>query len=216
MGVIPAVVGLNPIHPDQFRLVPGRLIQPLPGIDARSKDTSAEMVRMNSSDTRAQEHTVLALPIPPLMSALHDIARRHRTVAPRSTGCGVSLLTVDGRRITSVATDLVSERLNALHDLHPDNPSARAWLHGTAVWADSPQREQWSAEAVGLGVRSVLATTFGTDNRRLGVMTVYSTDTDAFRSVDLGTLATFAADAASQIELFQCSASTGSPYRAAC
>lgn len=40
---------------------------------------------MNPSATRAQEHTVLALPIPPLMSALHDITRQHRNVVPRST-----------------------------------------------------------------------------------------------------------------------------------
>jgi hypothetical protein len=140
------------------------------------------------------------------MSALHEVALQHRGVVPVSAGCGISLLTSDCRRITSVATDSVAERLNALHDLYQDNPYTSAWRHGVAMWADANTTgdeagwAQWGVEARYLGVGSLLATTFGTEARRLGVLTIYSPEPEAYGPSDIETVTLFAVAAAHEIE----------------
>jgi GAF domain-containing protein len=115
---------------------------------------------------------------------------------PGMAGCGLSLLTTDGRRITSAGTDPVAERLNALHDAYPENPCTTAWLHRTTVMADRPiAASRWPAcmeLAIGLGVESLLAAAIATPNRLLGTVWVYSTRRGAFRRNDGEVLARWA------------------------
>ncbi|ANI40418.1 hypothetical protein MYVA_3280 [Mycolicibacterium vaccae 95051] len=53
------------------------------------------------------------------------------------------MLTTDGRRITSVATDVTGEHLDALHDRYRDNPCAEAWRHAAVVRAASSTPTRW-------------------------------------------------------------------------
>jgi hypothetical protein len=62
---------------------------------------------------------------------------------PKADGCGMSMLTTDGRRITSVATDVTGEHLDALHDRYRDNPCAEAWRHAAVVRAASSTPTRW-------------------------------------------------------------------------
>ncbi len=139
--------------------------------------------------------------VPPITTTLCQVAARCVESVPRAGGCGINLLTTDGRRITSVATDSVSEQLIALHDRYPDNPGMSAWLGRNVIRADAPDESDgygsWSTRAGQLGVRSVLAAALATGDRLLGTITVYSVEPGAFFGVDEWQLATFAGEAAS-------------------
>jgi len=94
--------------------------------------------------------------VPPITTTLRGIAARCAVAVPTATGCGVSLLTTDARRITSVATDLLGERVLELHDRCRDDPGTSAWLHGNVirVAVGSPRGHgSWSTSAGRLGVR---------------------------------------------------------------
>ena len=135
---------------------------------------------------------------------LCQVAARCVESVPRAGGCGINLLTIDGRRITSVATDSVSEQLMSLHDRYPDNPGMSAWLRRNVIRAGAPDESDeygfWSTRAGQLGVRSVLAAALATGDRLLGTITVYSVEPDAFFGVDEWQLATFADEAAALID----------------
>ncbi|BBX69890.1 GAF domain-containing protein [Mycolicibacterium psychrotolerans] len=145
--------------------------------------------------------------VPPMTSTLQALAHRCASLIPGTAGCGMTLLTADGRRITSVATDRVAERLNALHDVNPQNPCASAWMHDTVRRAHSSVTRlgwaPWMASAQGMGVRSVLAAPLCTPRRRLGWVFVYSTRADSYRHGHGRLLTTFAAAAAHRVDRCQ-------------
>lgn len=145
--------------------------------------------------------------VPPMASMLQALAHRCALLIPGSAGCGITLLTTDGRRITSVATDRVAERLNAMHDANPQNPFLDAWMHNTVRRAHSSVTRlgwaPWMATARGLGVRSVLAAPLCAPHRRLGWVFVYSTRADSYRNGHQPGLTTFAAAAALDIDRYQ-------------
>ena len=144
---------------------------------------------------------------PPLTFTLRVLAHRCVSLFPGTAGCGITLLTTDGRRITSVATDRVAERLIALHDANPQNPCANAWRHNTVRRAQHSATRlgwaPWMAAARGLGLRSVLAAPLCAPQRRLGTVFVYSTHPDSYRHGHGPLLAEFAAAAALDIDRCQ-------------
>ncbi|WP_237572777.1 hypothetical protein [Mycolicibacterium lacusdiani] len=72
-------------------------------------------------------------------------------------GCGLILLTRSGRRITSVGTDALDERLSAPYDDHCENPCRAAWHGRTSIRAAAPGdgecQQAWMSEASRLGGR---------------------------------------------------------------
>lgn len=142
---------------------------------------------------------MLSVAVPPLMSALHDAAARFREVATNASGCGICLLTNDGRRITSVATSEVAERVNAMHDLYPKNAYATAWFTGEPVWMDVADRQPWKDEVAGLGVGSMVALPFAASTHRLGVLMIYWTE-GVIPSAKQEALAVFASRIAEDVE----------------
>lgn len=145
--------------------------------------------------------------VPPLTSTLRVLAHRCVSLIPGTTGCGITLLTTDGRRITSVSTDRVAERLSALGDVNPQNPCASAWMDDTVRRAHSSATRlgwaPWMATARGLGVGSVLAAPLRTPRRRLGSVFVYASRADTYRHSHGPLLAAYAAAAALDIERSQ-------------
>jgi GAF domain-containing protein len=142
--------------------------------------------------------------VPPITTTLRGVAGRCAAAMPAATGCGVNLLTTDGRRITSVATDLLGERVLELHDRCQDNPATSAWLRGNVVRigaAPGPRRYDCWVELSGqLGVRSVLAAALSTPDRLLGTVLLYSVSDDAFCADDERTLSSLARDAAALVD----------------
>jgi GAF domain-containing protein len=140
----------------------------------------------------------------PLTATLRDIVGQCVADVATAAGCGLLLLTTDGRRITSVATDPLAERLNVLHDSHRENPFRAAWSGLTAVGAEqsteSSRWPSWMACARELGAQSVLTSALNTRERSLGVVMVYSTLPMAFDAEDHGTLETVARRAALVID----------------
>jgi hypothetical protein len=132
-----------------------------------------------------------------LTGTLGFIAERAADEVGVSTGAGVTLLTTTGRRITSVGTDGVAERLNALHDLYPVNPGAAAWLNSPTVCttADVRRWPGWLREATDMGACSVLSAPLSTPQRLLGTLMVYAGASDAYRRSDEDMLARYARDA---------------------
>jgi GAF domain-containing protein len=140
----------------------------------------------------------------PLAATLRDIVGQCVADLPTAAGCGLLLLTTDGRRITSMATDPLAERLNVLHDSHRENPFRAAWSGLTAVQAEqsteSSRWPSWMACAQELGAQSVLTAALSTRERSLGVVMVYSTLPSAFGAEDHGTLERVARSAALVID----------------
>ena len=134
--------------------------------------------------------------ISPVMSLLQAVARDGAQLLPGTTGCGITLMATDGRRITSTGSDHVAECLTSLHDQHPNNPSASSWAHRCvrraqgsvtrAAWAG------WMAHARRRGVRSVFTAPLCVADRRLGTVLLYSTTRNAFRREHDEALAAFA------------------------
>ncbi|MGE2731292.1 GAF domain-containing protein [Mycolicibacterium vaccae] len=140
--------------------------------------------------------------VDPVTSVLRDTAREGGAVVPQSTGCGINLLTSDGRRITSAATDRIAERLNALYDAYRENPCSTALLSGTVVATDlsRPSLSLWATRAAELGVRSIMTTALRTPERMLGTVLVYSTGDEAFRPGAADMFLMFARTAALRID----------------
>ncbi|WNG85459.1 GAF domain-containing protein [Mycobacterium sp. ITM-2016-00317] len=150
---------------------------------------------------------------PTLPALLRDLADTCIEVLPKADGCGLSMLTTDGRRITSVATDVTGEQLNALHDRYRDNPCAEAWRHAAVVKAATSSTAgrwpQWMTRVHDLGVGSVLTTGLHTAERRIGTVMVFSSEAGAFGAADVASLSVFARTAAARIDALQ-SGRTGS------
>jgi GAF domain-containing protein len=141
--------------------------------------------------------------VPLITTTLRGIAARCAAAMP-TAGCGVTLLTTDGRRITSVATDVVGERILGLHDRCRDNPGTSAWVGGNIIRLDATTvpgcHDSWAEHARQLGVRSVLAAALSTTDRPLGTVMLYSSRDDAFGEDDERTLDSMALDAATLVD----------------
>jgi GAF domain-containing protein len=124
-----------------------------------------------------------------LPGALKFITQRAAEDVGRSCGAGLNLLTGSGRRISSVATDPIAERLNALHDLHVDNPCATAWSDRRLVRLDAFEIGDQTVE-------SMLVAALSTETRLLGTLLVYSRAPAAYSASDEKVLACLADDAA--------------------
>ncbi|SEH89014.1 GAF domain-containing protein [Mycolicibacterium rutilum] len=139
-----------------------------------------------------------------LTGTLRFVADRAAEEVGVSAGACVNLLTTRGRRITSVATDPVAERLSALHDRFDDNPGAAAWARGAAVAVTGSNHQQpwsaWRRQAIELGAPSVLFAALCTPQRVLGTLMVYSPRPDAYRRSDEEMLDGYARDAAILID----------------
>ncbi|MEH3139800.1 MAG: GAF domain-containing protein [Mycobacterium kyogaense] len=149
--------------------------------------------------------TPTTVPVPsPVMSLLRAVAREGAQLFPGFTGCGITLMATDGRRITSVGSDHVAERLTALHDEHPDNPSASAWAHGCVRRAQcSVTRLAWAGwmtHARRQEVRSVVTAPLCVADRQLGTILLYSTTRNAFRHGGDTALSAFAEAVAIDID----------------
>jgi GAF domain-containing protein len=142
--------------------------------------------------------------VPPITTTLRDVAARCVAAVPAAAGCGVTLMTTDGRRITSVATDLIGDGVLGLHDRCRDNPGTSVWLSGNVIRLDGAsvagRHELWAEHVGRLGVRSVLAAALSTADRMLGTVMLYSLHDDAFCEVDEGTLSSCAHEAATLVD----------------
>ena len=122
-------------------------------------------------------------------------------------GCGLILLTRGGRRITSVGTDALAERLSALYDEHCENPCRAAWHGRTTIRAAAPGdgecQHAWMSEASRLGARSILCAAMVTGDRLLGTITVHSSRVGAFSPADEDRLRAYANAAAVLIDEIQ-------------
>lgn len=130
-----------------------------------------------------------------------------RAVRRAGDGCGVILLTRGGRRITSVGTDPVAERLNALYDHFAENPCRSAWDGRTTIRAQhadgGPAVPDWMAAASDLGARSILSGAMCTGDRLLGVITLHSGRPGAFSADDEEALRAYALRAAALVDEIQ-------------
>jgi hypothetical protein len=134
------------------------------------------------------------------------IERAARDIGP-SSGAGLSLLTVNGRRITSVATDPTAERLNTLHDLSIGSPCKTAHFGRTVVRVGAmPLDEPWSRTITvtsDIRVGSMMVAAVHTETRLLGTLLVYSREPAAYTCADETRLRECARDAAILVDEVQ-------------
>ncbi|MFB1298280.1 GAF domain-containing protein [Mycobacterium sp. pW049] len=145
--------------------------------------------------------------VAPLTSLLHEVTHHCAALLPMATGCALSLLTTDGRRITSVATNRTGEELSSLCERMPENPCSSAWRDSGVVVAQtlagSAQWSAWLAHARSLGIQTVLTSALHAGERRIGTVSVFSSDPTAFSSTDAGVFAESAARVAHRIDACQ-------------
>lgn len=167
----------------------------------------AAVRRRHAGDAEvAPPSTPHTLPVPPLTSTLRAISHQALTARRASTGAGVTLLTTTGRRITSVGSDRVAERVNALHDACQDGPFADAWTRRRVVRVPDITANAagaWTARARDLGLRSVLAAPLATADRLLGVLAVWAPVAGAYDERDAAAFERFARSAAALIDVVQ-------------
>ncbi|MDA2890585.1 GAF domain-containing protein [Mycolicibacterium sp. BiH015] len=152
------------------------------------------------------EEGVTSIAVPPLTMLLHSVAQHAVVLIPAAGGCSLSLLTTDGRRITSVATDRTGYALTALCDRASENPCSSAWRNRDVVLADisaGPAGWPWAAHARDLGIRTVLAAALISGERRIGTVSVMSSEPAAFGTTDVEMFTDFARDAAHRIDACQ-------------
>jgi GAF domain-containing protein len=144
--------------------------------------------------------------VAPVTAALRDVARRCGAAVPGTTGCCVSLLSTDGRRLTTEGTDAVAERLGALYDVHARNACATAWSGNTVVRTHSDCDVRWPlwwAAVRETGAQSVMVAPLRTAGRLLGTCLVYSTLPRAYDEGAALALSAIAGDAATRIDRSQ-------------
>jgi GAF domain-containing protein len=133
-------------------------------------------------------------------TALETITSLAMDTIGGSTGSGVSLLSVDGRRVTSAATDRLVEQLDDLQYGLDEGPCLTAWRDQSIVRTGALDVEQrwpaWSPRAAELGIRSVLSAPMIVGDRVMGAMKVYSTAADAYGERDEDVLRRFGIQAA--------------------
>jgi GAF domain-containing protein len=117
-----------------------------------------------------------------------------------STGSGVTLMSAEGRRITSAATDSTVERLDSMQYEVDEGPCIDAWRDGVVVRSDDLSAEKrwpaWSSRASDLGARSVLSVGLCIDDAPLGAIKVYSDTIDTYDEASEDLLHRFASQAA--------------------
>jgi transcriptional regulator with GAF, ATPase, and Fis domain len=117
-----------------------------------------------------------------------------------STGSGVTLMSAEGGRITSAATDSTVERLDSIQYEVDEGPCLDAWRDCAVVRSDDLSVEKrwpaWSSRASALGARSVLSVGLCIDDAPLGAIKVYSDTVDTYDEASEDLLHRFAAQAA--------------------
>ena len=118
---------------------------------------------------------------------------------PGTTGAGVTLVDARGTR-TVAASDPLVEQADLLQYQADSGPCLTAWRDQVTVRADDLHIEtrwpQWSADAVGLGVRAILSVPLTTAGVTVGAIKVYSTHPNAYDERGEQVLALFARQAA--------------------
>jgi GAF domain-containing protein len=133
-------------------------------------------------------------------SALHTLTSLAADTIPNSIGAGVSLLSVDGKRTTSAATDPLVERLDTLQYELDQGPCLSSWRELSAFRSDGRADEgrwpAWVPRAQELGMRSFVSAPLVRDDDAYGAIKVYSTEVDAFDERDEDLLRRFGEQAA--------------------
>ncbi|WP_237571118.1 GAF and ANTAR domain-containing protein [Mycolicibacterium lacusdiani] len=133
-------------------------------------------------------------------SALDTLTSLAADTIPNSIGAGVSLLSVDGKRTTSAATDPLVERLDDLQYQLDQGPCLSSWRELAVFRSDGrPGEGRWPAwvpRAQQLGMRSFLSAPLIHAGKAYGAMKVYSTQVDAFEEGDEDLLRRFGEQAA--------------------
>jgi GAF domain-containing protein len=132
--------------------------------------------------------------------ALETLTSLAADTIANSIGAGISLLDVDGRRITSAATDPLVEHLDALQYELDQGPCLSSWRELSVFRSDGGDDEgrwpAWISRAHELGMRSFLSAPLVHADKAFGAMKVYSTEVDAFDEHDADLLGRFGRQAA--------------------
>lgn len=118
---------------------------------------------------------------------------------PGTTGAGVTLVDARGTRTVAASSPLV-EQADTMQYRVDSGPCLTAWRDQITVRADDLDSEtrwpQWSAQAAGLGIRSILSVPLAAGGTTVGAMKVYSTQPGVYDRRAEELLALFARQAA--------------------
>ncbi|BBY50740.1 transcriptional regulator [Mycolicibacterium arabiense] len=133
-------------------------------------------------------------------SALETLTSLTANTIGNSIGAGISLLSADGKRTSSAATDPLVERLDDLQYDLDQGPCLSSWRELAAFRSDGREDEgrwpAWVPRARELGMRSFLSAPLIHADKAYGAMKVYSTQLDAFDEQDEDLLRRFGEQAA--------------------
>ena len=133
-------------------------------------------------------------------SALQTLTSLAADTIATSIGAGISLLSVDGKRTTSAATDPLVEVLDNLQYELDQGPCLSSWRELAVFRSDGRDDEgrwpTWVPRARERGMRSFLSAPLVHGGQALGAMKVYSTEVDAFDERDEDLLRRFGEQAA--------------------
>jgi GAF domain-containing protein len=133
-------------------------------------------------------------------SALETLTSLTADTIGNSIGAGISLLSVDGKRTSSAATDPLVERLDDLQYELDQGPCLSSWRELAVFRSDGREDEgrwpAWVPRAQELGMRSFLSAPLIHAEKAYGAMKVYSTQVDAFDEQDEDLLRRFGEQAA--------------------
>jgi GAF domain-containing protein len=133
-------------------------------------------------------------------SALDTLTSLAADTIGNSLGAGVSLLTADGKRTTSAATDPLVERLDNLQYELDQGPCLSSWRELSVFRSDGRDDEgrwpAWVPRAHELGMRSFVSAPLLHRDQAYGAIKVYSTEVDAFDERDEDVLRRFGEQAA--------------------
>jgi GAF domain-containing protein len=117
-------------------------------------------------------------------AAVQQLARAALQMVPAATGAGVSLMSDDGTRLSTAATDESVEAADALQYALGQGPCLSAWATGEHQRIDDTHRDsrwaRWQSAAAQAGIRSVLSVPLSYRGHRLGALKVYATTPGSF------------------------------------
>jgi GAF domain-containing protein len=117
-------------------------------------------------------------------AAVQQLARAARQMVPAATGAGVSLMSDDGTRLSTAATDKTVEAADTLQYALGQGPCLSAWATGDSQRVEDthqdPRWVRWQQAAAQAGIRSVLSVPLAYRDHRLGALKVYATRPGAF------------------------------------
>lgn len=133
-------------------------------------------------------------------SALDTLTSLAADTIASSIGAGISLLTVDGKRSTSAATDPLVERIDNLQYELDQGPCLSSWRELSVFRSDDRDDEErwpaWVPPAYELGMRSFVSAPLVHGDHAYGAIKVYSTEVDSFDERDEDLLRRFGEQAA--------------------